>query len=148
LNRNDRAITGTTFLLLGPLIGALSLWLYITCMGLVRGELNEIALALEALPIVLVGGYIAGFLPALLAGIIYASLPARWQRVVVSLFIGAFAALPFSFIVDSILPGGMSPAWMFVGPGAVAAAACAFTARQIIKLLGREYDHTGGIGGA
>ena len=95
--------------------------------------------------------YFAGLLPALVTGNIFASLPAAWQRVIVSLVVGATVTWLLSELLGVILRSGPMPRqsqFILFSAGALAAATSAYVARLILELLGRHYDRYGGLGGA
>jgi len=150
LKVTDRVITAITFMPVGPLVGGLWLWCISTGSQLWRGAPDGFSSALSGLPIVLGVAYLAGFLPAAVTGGVYAALPAAWQRVIVSLIIGATVTWLLWEVLQMAFEGPPSPRvtyFVLVGAGAAAAAVSAFAARQILRLFGREYEHYGGIGG-
>jgi hypothetical protein len=148
LKPTDRFITAVAFILIGPGIGALWLWCWSLGDQLLDGDPG--ALALESLPLMLGVGYVAGFLPALVTGITFASLPADWQRVIVSLPIGTTVTWVLWQLLGLVMQSPHTPAlslFMIVSAGGLAAAVSAYSARVVLDLLGRHYIRTAGLGG-
>ncbi|HET9231121.1 MAG TPA: hypothetical protein VFO00_07520 [Vitreimonas sp.] len=81
-------------------------------------------------------GYALGFLPALLAGVIYSILPPRWPRILLSPVLGAAAASTFlsgltlvpGAALESLNLEGLG-AWTLAGAGA--SLVCAVTCRLL-----------------
>ena len=147
----DRALTAITFPLVGPLVGGLWLLAISAASELASGTPAEELSARSSVPIIIGISYVAGFLPAIVTGFVYSALPSAWQRVVVSLLIGGIVTWSLWELLSSFIPppGPSPPSTYFamVGAGVAAAGVSAFAARRVLKLLGREYDHSGGIGG-
>lgn len=93
-------------------------------------------LALGALPLLLLFGYVFGIVPALLTGAVYGLLRPTWPRVVLSPLLGALftlcaIALPSIAKGEFVLPAPNSLFGLMPWCGAIASLACAFALRKI-----------------
>lgn len=150
MKADDRIITAITFLVVGPLVGALWVWSAAVVIEIARGAPNATRSALEAFPYLLGAGYLGGLLPAAIAGFVFAALPARWQRAVIALPIGAavtwllWELAQLTLGMPRVAP--LSAYFLLVGAGALAAAVSAFIGRLILEARGRHYMRDGGKG--
>lgn len=131
----DRLSIALTFAFVGPFIGSVAMFIAIVIAAL--ASLNTGADYSSALPFIAAiffMGYIFGFGPALIAGLVYALLPGALQRLMLAPFPGAGAVWIFFEILgataNSGLSANMSTEPMMLGAGAIASFACAWIARR------------------
>lgn len=133
-----RLSTALTFAFVGPFFGSAAIFLLFLVIALF--SLNANLSALFGFLFGVFGlGYIYGFGPALVAGIIYALLPGALQRLVLAPFYGAFAVWLFYAIATLLtdMSGIYGIEILMFGAGAVAALACAW----IVRKSGWAPDH-------
>lgn len=148
----DRVLTAVIFPLVGPFVGGLWLLCFFSVAQQATGGGPDAIWRVWAdFPIIIGVSYVAGFLPAIATVLIYATLPPAYHRVVVGLFVGGIVTWLLWELLQNAFPGDASnPRFTYfaiTGAGVAASGVSALVARRLLKLLGREYDHSGGIGG-
>jgi len=136
-------------MVVGPPVGAFWLWSLSLASELMRGAQAPFAHAGNTLLLLLGIAYIAGFLPAFFTGLFYAALPAKWQRAVVALAVGAGVTCMLWWLLGFLLRAPPVPGvgnFVVTSAGAVAAATAAFIARLLLEWSGQHYVRDGGKG--